>query len=59
LHLQGYFADYPTPGIFAAGEQLNVHIPATNRVQQRAIRTIARYKNELNRQFLAKGDYDG
>jgi hypothetical protein len=54
--LQRIHSDYgrPTRGLFSAGETINVHIATRNRISQRAIRGIARYKHEIDRQLSGK-----
>jgi len=58
LHVQGYFAGYPTAELFAAGDELNVHIPIVQRVNRRAIRAMARSKNEVQEQIHRKAGHD-
>ena len=48
----------PTAELFAAGEQLNVHIPAAQRVNRRAISQLARCKNKVQEQIHRKAGHD-
>jgi hypothetical protein len=57
LHVQDFFAGYPTAQLFAAGDQLNVHIPTAQRVNRRAIRQLARYKNEVQEQIQRRAGH--
>ncbi len=58
LYVQDFFAGYPTAELFAAGDELNVHIPTAQRVNRRSIREIARYKNEVQGQIHRKARHD-
>ncbi len=58
LHIQSHFAGYPTAKLFATGDELNVHIPLVQRVNRRAIRAIARCKNEVQEQIHRKAGHD-
>ena len=57
LHVQDFFAGYPTAQLFAAGDQLNIHIPTAQRVNRRAIRQLARYKNEVQEQIQRRAGH--
>jgi hypothetical protein len=49
LHVQAYFADYPTAELFRAGETIRVHIPQSHRVNRRATERIIQYKYDVSR----------
>jgi hypothetical protein len=58
LHLQGYLAQIATAELFTVGVTFNVHIPAANRLNRRAVQLFARAKNELHKILQAKANPD-
>jgi hypothetical protein len=54
LYVQAYFAKRPTTELFSAGETINVHIPKRNRINQRSIQMISRWKHEIDQQLSGK-----
>lgn len=54
LDVQSYFSGYQTAELFASGETIHAHVPARNRFNRRALREIARYKNDFCRRVRAK-----
>ncbi len=57
LYVQDYFAGYPTAELFAAGNELNVHIPSVQRVNRQSIRGIARQKGKIQEQIHRKAGH--
>jgi hypothetical protein len=54
LHVQAYFADYPTADLFRAGETITVRIPMANRLNRRSLERIIKYKNDLHELFQGR-----
>jgi len=46
LHVQAYFAAYPSSELFLSGQTINVHVPVTERLNRRSVRRIVQRKNE-------------
>ena len=55
IHIQAYISDHRTPELFAGGDTISFHIPIRNRINPRAIRAIARCKNDIHKQIRGKG----
>ena len=55
VHVQPCFADARVKELFAGGETAAVHIPIRNRLDRRAIRTLARWKNDIHKRLRGKG----
>ena len=55
IHIQAYISDRRTPELFAGGDTISFHIPIRNRINPRAIRAIARCKNDIHKQIRGKG----
>jgi hypothetical protein len=55
VHIQAYVSKRPTAELFAGGETIHVRIPVRNRLDPRAFRRIARYKNHLQQQISKRG----
>jgi hypothetical protein len=58
LHVQGYFADRPATDLFLAGETITVHIPASHRLNRRAVERIVQQKNLTQGYFPGRGPND-
>jgi hypothetical protein len=50
-YVQQYFQALKDFNIFAAGETITIHVPVANRVNPRAIRKFARFRNRINDQM--------
>jgi hypothetical protein len=55
IHVQAYISDRRTPELFAGGDTIRTYIPIGSRINPRAIRAIARSKNEIHKQIHGKG----
>jgi hypothetical protein len=54
LHVQAYFAEYPTADLFLAGQTINVHFPLADRLNRRSIRRIIQRKNATQTHFRGR-----
>ena len=45
--MQAYFPRDSHAELFLAGQTVNIHLPLTNRLNRRSVRTIIRIKNAL------------
>jgi len=45
LHVQAYFAGYPSPELFLSGHTISIHVPVTERLNHRSVRRIVQRKN--------------
>jgi len=45
LHVQAYFAGYPSPELFLSGHTISIHVPVTERLNRRSVRRIVQRKN--------------
>ena len=51
-YVQQYFQTLKEFNIFAAGETITIHIPVANRVNVRAMRQFARFRDRINDQMV-------
>jgi hypothetical protein len=51
LYVQQYFQAIKDFNIFAAGETISIHVPVANRVNTRAMRKFARFRDRVNEQM--------
>jgi hypothetical protein len=55
IHIRAYISNRSTPELFAGGDTISTHIPIGSRINPRAIRAIARCKNDIHKQIDGKG----
>jgi hypothetical protein len=51
IHVQAYISQHRTPQLFGGGDTISTHIPIGSRINPRAIRAIARCKNDIHKQI--------
>jgi Domain of unknown function (DUF4365) len=59
LHLQAYFAAYPSADLFLAGQTINVHLRATSRLTPRSVNGIVERKNVIHSTLIRRRLPDG
>jgi len=55
LHIQEIASNIPPTHLFVGGETIQMYVPLANRLNKRAIQTIARRKNDLHRHLRGRG----
>ncbi len=58
LHVQAYFIDQPTSGLFLAGQTINVHLPVSNRLNHRSMQQIVQRKNAIHASIQERDRHD-
>jgi hypothetical protein len=54
IHIQAYVSGSRTPELFAGRNAISTNIPIGSRINPRAIRAIARCKNDIHKQIRGK-----
>jgi hypothetical protein len=59
LAVQEYFSGGRTADVFAAGEWINLRVPARNRINRQAVERIAQHKRQIHQQLLGRENLHG